>query len=156
MIFYDVLEGQFTFPDGTTSGGCYSGGGTGGLAEYRNNSALESVFGLGPIPTGLYGLRRAMLVGPGHTGVFVIPLTPDAPTRAKITSYGRGPDSFLNHGDNPQANFTASDGCIVGPHSQRATLDTWIAKGEDLLTVRSGIPPVVEQTEIETVEESPE
>lgn len=103
---YRQLAGAWTMPDGHSFTGLYSGGGPNGLAEYRNQPSQEGVFGLGPLPTGTYAIGEALERGPGHTGSFVLPLMPDAETRAKIIALGRGPDSFFCHGDNVLMNHS--------------------------------------------------
>ena len=60
----------------------------------------------GPLPVGLYEIG-APLDKPDSVGAFALPLLPD-PTNDML---GRG--SFYVHGDNPAANQTASDGCVV-------------------------------------------
>jgi hypothetical protein len=49
----------------------------------------------------------------GHTGEYSMPLTPDLAN----AMYGRS--GFRCHGDNPERNESASEGCIVLPYLGR-------------------------------------
>lgn len=117
MIFYSQSKGLYTFPDGSTAPS-YSGFGDG-----INNPAMEGIADVGPIPQGVYDHGAPLAVGPGHTGAYVIPLTPDAETRSRIIAMGRGPDSFFNHGDTESDVELhlelASRGCIISGRTTR-------------------------------------
>jgi Protein of unknown function (DUF2778) len=81
------------------------GQGYSGHGEGLNNLALCNDLGVGPLPTGTYS------IGPPadnpHVGLFAMRLTPDPSNEM----FGRS--GFFIHGDNPQLNHTASDGCII-------------------------------------------
>lgn len=109
--------------DGALAGICYSGHGLG-----LDNPAMEAVHGVGPIPAGEW------IIGPpkdppDHLGPVAMPLTP-APGN---TAHGRS--AFFMHGDNAEANHTASDGCIVAGPAIRRRVDRARAAGDDKLTV---------------------
>jgi hypothetical protein len=120
MISYSQSKGLYTFPDGSVSPS-YSGFGAG-----LNNPAMENAPDVGPIPQGVYDHGAPLAVGPGHTGEYVIPLIPDAATRARIIAMGRGPDSFFNHGDTASdiaLNLElASRGCIISGRMVRVRI----------------------------------
>ncbi len=95
-----------------------------GLA--KNNPAMQSVANRGPLPQGIYSIGTALPIGPGRTGKFVLPLTPD-PANQMFGRFG-----FYLHGDNAAENFTASDGCIVLSLTIREAIAT---SGDRELTV---------------------
>jgi hypothetical protein len=98
----------------------------------ENVRGVPGVVDAGPIPAGIYNAGKVLPLGPGKTGKNVIPLVPDAATRARIVGLGRDPDSFYCHGDNPAKNHTASEGCIIaGPLIRKAIA----ASGDTGLTV---------------------
>jgi hypothetical protein len=88
----------------------YSGHGAG-----VNNPADEFVKNVGPLPCGLYTIEPAH--DDPHTGPMSMRLTPDAGNHME----GRG--DFLIHGDTAAMNHTASDGCIILPHVNRAYIN---------------------------------
>jgi hypothetical protein len=89
-----------------------------------NDPDLSHVPNVGPLPAGRYFI--------GHfedrpiVGKFAAPLTPSP----KNEMFGRS--GFFIHGDNPEMNFTASDGCMVFAHTIRMEI---AASGDDLLEV---------------------
>lgn len=87
-----------------------------------NNPHQESAIGIGPVPRGLYyiGLPRHS----EKTGPFVLDLTP-------IGHKAHGRTGLQIHGDNADANKSASSGCIILPRPVR----TRIAGGPPLLKV---------------------
>lgn len=87
----------------------YSGNGAG-----LNNPTMEAVPNIGPIPAGNY------TIGPSgnNIGPVSMPLAPDNPPLPG----NRG--GFYIHGDNPQQNYTASEGCIVAPRNIRHIIAT--------------------------------
>ena len=99
--------------DGIAVATGYSGNTTG-----LNNPDDQDRIGVGPVPRGDY------MIGPphhpvNHLGPLALPLYP-APSN---DMYGRC--GFFIHGDNPQMNHTASDGCIILPRAARqAVLDS--------------------------------
>lgn len=132
MWTYKQSSGELS-RDGIAAGTCYSGSGSG-----LNNPAMESVRGVpgqidaGPIPAGSYNLGKVLALGPGNTGKYVVPVVPDAKTRARIVGLGRDPDSFYCHGDNPAENHTASEGCIIASPLIRQAV---VSSGDTELTV---------------------
>jgi hypothetical protein len=87
------------------------GHGYAGHGEGLNNSNFCNVPDVGPLPTGKY------TIGPHqdnpHVGLFAMRLTPDPANQM----FGRA--GFFIHGDNPEMNHTASDGCIILAHPIR-------------------------------------
>lgn len=105
---YQISTGEMTDPDGSLVDTGYSGKGDG-----LNNPDMQNVPRVGPIPIGVY------TIGPAYhdpeKGPCVMRLTPDPDNEM----FGRA--GFLCHGDNPQANHTASEGCIIqGPITREA------------------------------------
>lgn len=103
---YAQSTGKLT-RDGVTVGWCYSGHGIG-----LNSHTKEAVHGVGPIPCGEWS------IGPpkdpiDHLGPLAMPLTP------KPGNNAHGRSAFFMHGDNAEANHTASDGCIIANHDIR-------------------------------------
>lgn len=106
--------------DGALVATGYSGHGPG-----LNNPAEEAVQGVGPIPAGAY------VIGPpknpiDHLGPIAMPLIPGLNNRA------HGRSAFFMHGDNAEANHTASDGCIIMPPQVRTAVRD---SGDHALTV---------------------
>lgn len=100
----------------------YSGHGDG-----LNNPALEAAPNVGPIPAGAWRIVEWFDTYE-NKGPCVARLEP-------VGHDAHGRSGFLCHGDNPQANNTASDGCIVaGPAIRHAMRDS----GDTDLTVISG------------------
>ena len=97
---YEVSTGKITTPQGFTLGEGYSGNGAG-----LNNSAMEAVHDVGPIPRGEYQIGE--FFDDAVKGPIVCHLTPVAPFAAL------GRSGFMIHGDNQLLNHTASEGCIV-------------------------------------------
>lgn len=112
MWIYQQSTGKLTL-NGTLIGTGYAGHGAG-----KNNPAMQSVHNVGPLPEGFYTIGAVEAVGPGMTGKYVLPLTPDP----KNAMFGRS--GFFMHGDNPQMNFTASDGCMVFGFTSRLKVAT--------------------------------
>lgn len=88
-----------------------------GAAGHRNQSDDEHLVARGPIPRGVWR------IGVGHThrrlGRVSIPL--EAADPSKI----HGRSGFYIHGDNAEANGTASSGCIILDYNTRC----WLAAG---------------------------
>ena len=97
---YEVSTGKMTTPQGFTLGECYSGNGAG-----LNNSAMEAVHDVGPIPRGQYQIGD--FFEDPQKGPIVAHLTPVPPFDAL------GRSGFMIHGDNQLLNHSASEGCIV-------------------------------------------
>jgi hypothetical protein len=92
----------------------YSGGECGLCPEAVNNPSMEGLVNKGPLPSGDYEADRLDLYHP-KLGEYVIHLSPDPETRARIIAYGRNPDTFYWHGDDKAkaGQQAASDGCLV-------------------------------------------
>jgi hypothetical protein len=94
----------------------------------KNNSELERVEDVGPIPVGKY------FIGTPHDtlthGPFVLPLTPDPAN----VMFGRS--AFLMHGDSVVEPGTASRGCIIMSRVVRKQVAT---SGDNVLRVISGV-----------------
>lgn len=131
---FDRAAGEILGPDGLRKGVAYAGHGTA-----RNNPKREGEHGAmvdgkitagGPLPAGTYTMSELVLM---HikTGPWSIRLKPDEATRAHILTLGRGPDSFLIHGNNKEND--ASEGCII---SNRATREImWKSEDHQLLVL---------------------
>lgn len=111
MLVYSQKTGRLTL-DGKPFALAYSGHGKG-----LNNHSMETIHAIGPIPCGIY--RMVELRQNGSTGPNSIALIPEPET----DTHGRG--DFLYHGDNRQANFTASHGCIVSLQGSAPRLRAW-------------------------------
>lgn len=117
MFTYSQAAGVLS-QDGSQMGVGYSGHGAG-----LNNSAMQTVPDVGPVPQGLYS------IGPWHDAVHLGPcvalLTPiDQDAFGRTAIFVHGDDSAMDHG--------ASHGCIIlGPTIRRAMR----ASGDTSLTV---------------------
>lgn len=116
MWIYSQSSGRMDREGGLLVGLGYSGNGDG-----LNNPAAQNIHNVGPLPQGKYTIGGVLMRGPGKTGLGVLPLTPDPANEM----FGRS--GFFMHGDNPEMNHTASDGCIVLSYTVRAA----IADSED-------------------------
>ncbi len=105
MWYYSQSSGEL-YHDGEFIGTGYAGHGVG-----LDNPADQAIPNVGPIPQGQY------YIGPAFdhpkTGVLTMRLEPEPGTNTL------GRSGFLCHGDNSQANHTASEGCIVLSHACR-------------------------------------
>lgn len=110
MIAYNSQTGRVT---GEVTGQGYSGHDAG-----LNNPNMEQLRGIGPIPRGKWKILR-WDDHHGEKGPIVAVLEPDG-----WDAYGRS--DFLIHGDNPEANHSASHGCIIMNHDIRTV---WRATG---------------------------
>jgi Protein of unknown function (DUF2778) len=95
-----------------------------GHGEGLNNPALEAVHNIGPIPRGPWEVVE-WLDNYENKGSCVARLAP-------VGHDAHGRSGFLCHGDNPEQNHTASDGCIVAAHDAR---QAWRNSGDMNLTV---------------------
>lgn len=118
---YSQATGQLSYQPPASAGGGppqivgtgYSGKNS-GKRHGLNNSAMQNVRNIGPIPQGTYTIERQRnnrTHGPhGHTLRASMRLTPQRGTN----TFSRG--GFLMHGDNSHRNHSASNGCIImGP-----------------------------------------
>jgi len=118
---YSQSTGRFS-RDGVLIGIGYSGHGAG-----LDNPAMQAVADVGPIPAGDWTIAGAR--DGGHLGPMVMDLAPVAP----FAAFGRS--LFRIHGDNPAANHTASDGCIILGPAYRTQIAAAVAAGDNRLTV---------------------
>lgn len=117
---YQQSSGLFTLNGQTFVG--YSGHGAG-----VNAPSMQSVKNVGPIPQGEYTIE------PPHADPVVGPVAMRLVPDASNEMFGRG--DFLIHGDNQTMNRTASEGCIILPHSARVEIGMAVLDGDDRLTV---------------------
>lgn len=106
MVSFKISTGElFAQPD---PDGVYSliGHGYSGNGDAINDPAQTDKHAHGPLPVGHYSIGSAE-DRPQSVGAFALPLTPDPANQM----FGRS--GFFVHGDNPQQNQTASDGCVV-------------------------------------------
>ena len=116
---YQILRGGFFNLNNIQVGQGYAGHGVG-----LNNPAMCNVHFIGPLPQGKYTIGQPR--NDDEVGVFALPLTP-VPSNEMF-----GRSEFFIHGDNPQMNHTASDGCIILPSPVRHDV---AASGDDELIV---------------------
>jgi len=105
MWTYSQTTGNVSL-NGECIGSAYSGNGDG-----LNNSDMQNIANVGPIPQGIYTIGSAF-ADPGK-GPVVMRLEPNRET----DTFGR--DGFLIHGDNSLINHSASEGCIIAARSIR-------------------------------------
>ena len=106
--------------NGTPVATGYSGNGPG-----LNNSAMQSIANVGPIPQGTWSIGSAY--DSPNTGRRTIVLAPAPGTN----TFGRS--AFRIHGDNRAADQSASSGCIVvGPSARNQIIES----GDNVLVVR--------------------
>lgn len=110
MWTYEQKSGRLLH-DGVVICTGYSGAGEG-----KNNPDLQNVRKVGPIPRGTYTIGPAYTAPYEHKLPPVMHLIPDPETEM----FGR--DGFLIHGDSVSAPGTASEGCIIMPHSVRVAV----------------------------------
>lgn len=95
--------------DGFTTMIGYAGNGQG-----LNNPNAQNIVGHGPLPQGFYIIGSPH--DSPHTGLFTLDLTPDESN----IMFGRS--LFRIHGDNPEMNDSASDGCIILGRTMREAI----------------------------------
>jgi hypothetical protein len=110
---YEQSTGKLFNPDGNFVARGYAGGDCGRHPEGRNNSAMQNVKSIGPLPVGLYTFGDPVLQS--HLGPFAIPLIPD-PSNDML-----GRSDFYCHGDTTPSG-SASEGCIIMSRNIRETL----------------------------------
>jgi hypothetical protein len=108
MWTYDQLTGNLTNSAGELAAKAYSG-----QPPHTNDPSAEGEVGIGPIPRGGWTITGVEMETAAH-GPYVLVLSPDITTRARVITLGRDPDSFRIHGERlvPPPGY-ASDGCIV-------------------------------------------
>jgi Protein of unknown function (DUF2778) len=123
MFRFNQSTGKVTH-DGGPFGWAYSGHGAG-----VNNPELQYEPEIGPIPVGSYTIG-APFTHP-HAGPVCMRLTPNPGTDDK------GRAGFMWHGDNAANNRTASEGCIISPHTDRLAVAALVSYGDNQLEVVS-------------------
>jgi hypothetical protein len=88
-----------------------------------NNPAMQDQHDVGPLPQGRYTMT--LLFNSPFTGLATIILEPNPANQM----FGRS--GFRIHGDNKDADQTASDGCIIAGH-QPDRIAIWNAGDHDL------------------------
>jgi len=111
---YSQSTGKLTDPTGAVVATGYSGGNCGRVPSAVNNPAMQGIKSCGPLPRGVYTLGTP--VENSSLGPLAIPLLPDKGDQM----FGRG--GFYAHGDTPEMNRSASEGCIILPHAIRVLL----------------------------------
>jgi lipoprotein-anchoring transpeptidase ErfK/SrfK len=117
MWTYQQSTGDLTNPGGVVIGQGYSGNGSD-----LDNPAGQGDIGHGPIPQGEWII--GVFADRAVVGKFSVPLMPCQGNNMDGRDGG-----FYIHGDNPQGDHTASDGCIVLPRPLREA----IAMSHDVL-----------------------
>lgn len=107
--------------DGEHVASGYSGAGPG-----KNNSALQTVPNVGPIPQGDWTIIGPPINTDEH-GPYVLRLKPEAGTQ----TFGRS--GFLMHGDSKESPGSASHGCVILPRTIREQV--WNSGDRDLQVV---------------------
>jgi len=118
MWRFSQARGTITSAAGAVIGTGYSGHGPG-----LGNPAMQSIRDVGPIPQGKYSFGELVPHDP-VVGEYAIPLIPDPAN----VMYGRL--GFWIHGNDPQNDHNASEGCVVLPFSVREEL--WQSADHDL------------------------
>lgn len=123
---YGQSSGVLRFLDGTEDTNvqylAYAGNGEG-----LNNPAMQNVSKVGPLPQGLYTI--APPADDPVVGEFAMRLNPYESNEM----FGRA--DFFIHGDNPQMNHSASEGCIVTSRAAREFVAEKVAQGFNVLLV---------------------
>lgn len=98
-----------------------------GRGEGVNNPGMQNVPMVGPCPQGKYSIGHA------HTepklGPVAMRLTPDPANEM----FGRA--GFFIHGDNPELDHTASEGCLIFNLSTRTGISAAVNQGDNQLEV---------------------
>lgn len=118
MLTYDQKTGGLSIRN-TSVGTGYSGHGVG-----LDNPDKEDMQNIGPIPRGEWKVMR----WDDHHG----DKGPEVAVLEPVGHDAHGRSAFLIHGDNSDANHTASHGCII---ASRAIRDALRASGETELKV---------------------
>lgn len=100
MWLYEQSTGKLTSTESAFVAFGYSGAGTG-----KNNPAMQSIPGFGPIPQGIYAIGAPF--DSLEQGPVAMRLAPDAVNEM----FGRS--GFLLHGDSREHPGCASHGCII-------------------------------------------
>lgn len=109
MWTYEQSTGRMFDPSGILAGEGYSGS-----PEGKNNSLMQALSFIGPIPCGWYTMQPPVN---SHThGPYAIALVPD------VTNEMFGRDAFMIHGDSVVHPGNASEGCIIQSRATRVTM----------------------------------
>ena len=106
--------GQIFDPHGTLVAIGYAGGNCGKNPEGVNNPDMQEESCIGPLPQGTYTFGEPK--EGTHLGPFAIPLIPEKSNEM------HGRSGFFCHGDTPQLNQSASEGCIIASRMVRAEM----------------------------------
>lgn len=109
MWVYEQTSGKMFDPLGVLVSTGYSG-----TPEGKNNTLMQAVHNVGPIPLGSYTIEEP--VDSKVHGPYALPLAPDSMNEM----FGRS--GFLCHGDSLVAPGSASEGCIIQPRSTREAM----------------------------------
>lgn len=137
---YYQESGRLYDPNGTLAATGYSGAGTTTL-QGRNNSAMEDIPNVGPIPQGDWAIGTMM--NSAQTGPNVLPLTP-------VGHNAHGRNAFQIHGNN--ATNDASHGCVIMPPAVRQAIAN---SGDTVLHVLPGTGPAATPTPTPTSTPTP-
>ena len=118
MWKWDQSAGTLSLDGAVVSTG-YAGKGRG-----RNNPALQSVRGVGPLPRGRYRIGAPRTSQ--RTGPFVMDLYPIDATPNDTVHDATGRSAFQIHGDSVRNPGSASSGCIILPRVIRERI--WRSK----------------------------
>ena len=122
--YYVISTGELFDTNGSPVGTGYSGNGEG-----LNNPAACDQHNVGPIPPGTYSVGKP-ITSP-HMGPCAIPLAanPCNTMHGRSGFYCHGglvSDTFNDGAEAPASpQQSASDGCIIMPHSVRTIVATW-------------------------------
>jgi hypothetical protein len=121
-------------------GGEFVGIGYAGNGESMNNPDRQDIPMHGPIPRGIYKMHPPEdRPNTGKASIFLEPMAPPqtvpyvAQTDPLWWMHGRA--GFYMHGDNPQMNHSASDGCIIMAKDIRSYVAGFIESGDTTLEV---------------------
>ena len=129
MWIYEQSTGRLSSTETGFSAIGYSGSGAG-----KNNSTMQSVRDVGPIPCGIYAIS-APFDSPEH-GPYALRLWPDAANNM----FGRS--GFLMHGDSLEHPGCASQGCVIMPRDVRQKV--WESFDRELRVVSGFLPTDVD------------
>jgi len=104
---FEQSTGKMLSPSGDLVATGYAGGNCGQNPEGINNTEMQNVAKIGPLPKGVYMLGTVVMES--KLGPFAIPLIPDPSNEM----FGRG--HFFIHGDTVGKPRCASEGCIIMP-----------------------------------------
>jgi hypothetical protein len=117
FLQYQISTGQLTTYDSTGTASLI-GTGYAGNGSCLNDPTMTWVVGHGPLPVGRYYIQAPQDL-PGSVGMFALRLDPDPANDMK------GRSGFFIHGDNPEMDHSASDGCIVAARPTREICATF-------------------------------